>query len=153
MIPMIEQRRIEAELVRDFYEVLQKTMSKAEAQEVIRAAIASSSIRQAQRLAAEVGHPPDLVDFELSTEAWKASGAMDREELHASPERLDFNVTRCGYAQMYKDMGLFEIGHLLSCNRDASFCVGYSDDMELTRTQTIMDGAAFCDFRYRMKNT
>lgn len=151
MIPMIDQRRIEAELVRDFYETLQKTMSKADAQEVIRDVIASSAIRQAQRLAAEVGHPPNLEDFENSTVAWKASDAMDRDDLHASPERLDFNVTRCGYAQMYKDMGLVEIGHLLSCNRDASFCVGYSEDMELTRTQTIMGGAEYCDFRYRMK--
>ena len=152
MIPMIDQRRIEAELVRDFYETLLKTMSKAEAQEVIRDAIASSAIRQGARLAAEVGHAPDLEDFENSTVAWKASDAMDREDLHTSPERLDFNVTRCGYAQMHKDMGLHEIGHLLSCNRDAAFCVGYSEDMDLTRTQTIMEGAPHCDFRYRMKS-
>ena len=150
-IPMIEQRRIEAELVRDFYETLCKTMSKEAAQEIIREAIASSAIRQGQRLASEVGHTPNLVDFGNSTAAWKANDALDREDLLASPERLDYNITRCGYAQMYKDMGLGEIGHLLSCNRDAAFCVGYSEDMELTRTQTIMEGAPHCDFRYRMK--
>ena len=52
---------------------------------------------------------------------------------------------------MYTEMGLGEIGHLLSCNRDELFIVGYNPDIELTRTQTIMGGAHHCDFRYRAK--
>ncbi len=151
MIPMIEQRRIEAELVRDFYEVLLKTMPKAAAQEIIRAAIANSAIRQGEALAKELGHPPALTDFESQSAPWYAKGALDRDMLHSAPDQLDYNITRCEYAAMYKAMGLGEIGHLLSCNRDAAFCVGYSEDMELTRTQTIMEGAPHCDFRYRMK--
>ncbi len=151
MIPMIEQRRIEAELVRDFYAVLCKSMSKAEAQEIIREAIASSAIRQGKAYAKAVGHAPDLEDFASHSGAWDANNALERKVLHAAPDRLDYNITRCEYATMYKDMGLQEIGHLLSCNRDAAFCEGYSQNMALTRTQTIMDGAAYCDFRYRMK--
>jgi len=150
-MPMIEKRRIEAELVRDFYEVLQKSMPKAEAQEIIRDAIASSAIRQGKALAAELGKAPDLADFDSQSAPWYANDALEREVLHAAPERMDYNITRCAYAAMYKEMGLGEIGHLLSCNRDAAFCVGYSKDMELTRTQTIMEGAPHCDFRYRMK--
>jgi hypothetical protein len=52
---------------------------------------------------------------------------------------------------MYKDMGLGEIGHLLSCQRDGTFCQGYDERLELTRTQTIMQGASHCDFRYRWR--
>ncbi|MBL1436845.1 MAG: L-2-amino-thiazoline-4-carboxylic acid hydrolase [Rhodobacteraceae bacterium] len=151
MIPMIEKRHIEAELVRDFYEVLLKSISKDAAQEIIREAIASSAIRQGQALAAELDTPPGLQDFERQSAPWYANNALEREMLHSAPERLDYNITRCEYAAMYKEMGLGEIGHLLSCNRDAAFCVGYSEDMELTRTQTIMEGASHCDFRYRMK--
>ncbi len=152
MIPMIEQRKIEAELVRDFYETLCKTMSKSAAQEIIRDTIAASAIRQGQAYAKAVGHKPDLEDFASHSGAWDANNALEREMLHASADRLEYNITRCEYARMYQEMGLGEIGHLLSCNRDASFCIGYSKDMQLTRTQTIMEGAAFCDFRYRMKS-
>jgi hypothetical protein len=53
---------------------------------------------------------------------------------------------------MYREMGLSEIGHLLSCNRDGSFCEGYDDRIKLTRTQTIMQGASHCDFRYRIED-
>lgn len=65
-------------------------------------------------------------------------------------ETLAFNVTRCRYAEMYRSMGLGEIGHLLSCNRDGTFIEGYDSRIKMERTQTIMQGASHCDFRYRM---
>ena len=77
--------------------------------------------------------------------------ALDIEVLVATPERFDYNVRRCRYAETYKAMGLGKIGHLLSCNRDAVFCQGYNPAIALKRTQTIMQGAAYCDFRYRFK--
>ena len=50
-------------------------------------------------------------------------------------------------------MGLCEIGHILSGTRDGDFCIGFQPDIELERSQTIMQGADHCDFRYRMKKT
>jgi hypothetical protein len=64
-----------------------------------------------------------------------------------------FNVTRCGYAEMYRAMGLGEIGHLLSCDRDAVFFEGYDANHKLARTRTIMGGASHCNFRYRYDGT
>ena len=77
--------------------------------------------------------------------------ALQIEVLEKGPDRLDFDVKRCRYSEVYKEMGLGDIGHLLSCNRDGDFCIGYNPKMELTRTQTIMKGASHCDFRYRLK--
>ena len=59
-----------------------------------------------------------------------------------------YRVTRCKYAEMYRDMGLGEIGALLSCNRDGAFCEGYDPKLKLERTQTIMQGASHCNFKY-----
>ena len=67
----------------------------------------------------------------------------------SSDTQLSFNVTRCRYAEMYKQMGLGDIGDLLSGQRDGTFCEGYDPKLKLTRTQTIMKGASHCDFRYR----
>ena len=58
---------------------------------------------------------------------------------------------RCRYAEMYREMGLGHIGHLLSCNRDGVFCTGYDPRIKLERTQTLMQGATHCDFRYRFE--
>jgi len=43
---------------------------------------------------------------------------------------------------MYRDMDLGEIGHLLSCQRDATFCEGYAKRLKLTRTRRLCRGRA-----------
>jgi L-2-amino-thiazoline-4-carboxylic acid hydrolase len=37
---------------------------------------------------------------------------------------------------------------LLVCDLDFPFAEGFGPDIKLTRTQTIMQGASHCDFRY-----
>ena len=73
------------------------------------------------------------------------------EVLESSDTHVNFNVTHCRYSEMYKEMGLGHIGHLLSCNRDGTFCEGYDPSINFERTQTIMSGASHCDFRYSAK--
>lgn len=62
---------------------------------------------------------------------------------------LFFDVTYCGYALTYEKMGIKEMGSVLSCTRDFSFISGFNPRIELKRTQTIMEGAKFCDFRFK----
>ena len=61
-----------------------------------------------------------------------------------------FNVTRCRYAEMYRDLGIPQLGPILSCARDFAMIEGFNPGIRLTRTQTIMEGAALGDFRYRI---
>jgi hypothetical protein len=49
---------------------------------------------------------------------------------------------------MYRALGIPELGGLLSCNRDQALIQGFNPNVQLERTQTIMEGAPFCDFRY-----
>jgi hypothetical protein len=63
--------------------------------------------------------------------------------------RFEFDVQRCKYAEMYRDLGIPELGAVLSCNRDYAMAQGFAPDATLTRTQTILGGAPCCDFRYR----
>ena len=44
-------------------------------------------------------------------ELWKAGGALEMEVLQQSDTCFDFNVNRCRYAEMYREIGLQEIGH------------------------------------------
>ncbi len=150
-IPMIEKRRIEAAILKEVYDVIKARHGKDEAQEIIRDAVAQSAIAQGREFRAHHDHAPDLADFTKHQHLWEKNNALTREVLHSSPERLDYNITKCAYAEMYKEMGLAEIGPLLSCNRDASFCTGFSEDITLERSQTIMEGASHCDFRYTIK--
>ena len=150
-LPIIERRRIEAQILKNVHDVIEARQGQAEADAIIGEAVTQSAIQQGKEFAARLDHAPDLQDFADILPNWTKGGSLEIETLHASAERLDFNVTRCRYAEMYREMGLGRIGHLLSCNRDGDFCIGYNPQMELTRTQTIMKGASHCDFRSRMK--
>lgn len=81
-------------------------------------------------------------------EMWSADGALEAEFLEESAQRLFFNVTRCRYAESYEEMGVRRFGGCLSCSRDAAFAAGFDPLIRMERTQTIMQGALFCDFRF-----
>ena len=80
-----------------------------------------------------------------------AGDAHDVTVLKQTPDAFEFNVTRCRYAQFYQELNEPELGFLLVCSGDYPLTEGLSPDLELTRTQTIMQGASHCDFRWRMK--
>ncbi len=147
-LPMLEKRRIEAEILGHVYAVLCET-DPALARQVIGEAVRRSSVEQAARFAEATPGGTSLDSFEALQALWQQSGALEVTVRERTAETFAFDVTRCRYAEMYKAMGLGEIGPLLSCQRDGTFCEGYDKRLKLERTQTIMGGASHCDFRYR----
>ena len=148
-LPMIERRRIEATILKHVYETLKATHGDAAAKTAIADAVKRSSIEQGQQMAAEAGGKTSLGSFAAIMPRWSKDDAITMEMKESSETKLEFNVTRCRYSEMYREMGLGDIGHLLSCQRDGTFCEGYDNRLKLTRTQTIMQGASHCDFKYR----
>lgn len=146
--PMLEKRRIEAAILKHVYDTLKASHGVEVAKRTVADAVRSSSVEQAGEFAAKVGCKTSLQTFIDRQELWTRGGALEREVIEQSETRYRFNVTRCRYAEMYRDMGLGDIGHLLSCQRDATFCEGYDKRLTLKRTQTIMQGASHCDFDY-----
>jgi L-2-amino-thiazoline-4-carboxylic acid hydrolase len=149
-IPMLERRRIEAAILKHVYDTLKASHGVEVAQKTIADAVRNSSIEQAKEFAAKVGGKTSMQTFIDRQALWKAGGGMEMEVKEQTTTSYVFNVTRCRYAEMYREMGLAEIGHLLSCQRDATFCEGYDKRLRLTRKQTIMQGASHCDFDYKL---
>ena len=145
---MIERRRIEAAILKHVYDTLKASHGTETAQRTIAAAVRQSAIEQARELAAAVGGKTSLDTFIARQEQWLRGGALEIDVKERSATRYRYNVTRCRYSEMYREMGLGEIGHLLSCQRDGTFCEGYDKNLTLKRTQTLMQGASHCDFDY-----
>lgn len=74
-------------------------------------------------------------------------GALEIEVLETTPAKVAFNVKRCKYAEMYRKHGLESFGYILSCARDFPLIEGFNPNIKFTRSQTIMEGADYCDFR------
>jgi len=147
-LPIIQLRRIEANVIKPIYEEMVETFGETAAREVLDRAIRRNAIEHGQGLAEREKGPADLAAFARLLPNWQKEDALKIDVLEESAERFDFNVVSCRYAEMYRDMGLGDIGHLLSCNRDGAFCEGFNASIKLERGQTIMGGAGYCDFRY-----
>ncbi len=148
-IPTLVKRRLQAQVVGPIYQEMVREIGEEKAAAILHGAIRNAAIAEGREFAARApGGKTSMADFIALYELWTYGGALEIEVLQASDTKFDFNVTRCRYAEMYKEMGLGEIGHLLSCNRDGTFCEGYDPSITLVREQTIMAGAPCCTFRY-----
>ncbi|MCF8076819.1 MAG: L-2-amino-thiazoline-4-carboxylic acid hydrolase [Desulfotignum sp.] len=49
----------------------------------------------------------------------------------------------CRYAEKYRELGVAEFGHCLSCCRDEPFAEGFNSKIRFERSQTIMEGAPY----------
>lgn len=149
-IPTLTKRRLQAQVIGPIYREMVAVIGEEKAAAILEAAIRKAAIAEGREFAKRApSGVTSMADFIKLYELWTADGGLEMKVLEASDERFDFDVVRCRYAETYQEMGLGEIGHLLSCNRDGSFCQGYDPNIALERKQTIMQGAPCCTFRYK----
>jgi hypothetical protein len=144
-IGVLRRREIEARILAPVLDALGKEFGHDRVIEIAREVI----VRIAREQGAQLGAGGNtMADFVRSTEAWRKGDAIETDVLAQTETEYAFNVTRCRYAEMYRALGIPELGAALSCNRDASLIEGFNPQIKLTRTRTIMQGAPVCDFRY-----
>ncbi len=146
-IGVLRRREIEARIVAPLLEALGREFGRERVLAIARAVIIRIARQQGAQLAETMGGRT-LEHFARSLEFWKRDDALRIDVLEQTEERFSFNVTRCRYAELYHALGIPELGEVLSCHRDFAFIEGFNPEVKLTRTQTIMGGAPFCDFRF-----
>ena len=150
-IGVLTRREVEARILIPVVEALGRTFGREDVVKVIGETIVEIARGQGRELA-QAMEGNTLEHFRHSLAFWSRHNALEMDMLKNDPHDLHFNVTRCRYAEMYRDLGIPELGCLLSCNRDYALIEGFNPEIALTRTQTIMEGALHCDFRYTAKN-
>jgi len=150
-IPILTQRRIEAAFAKGIYEEMKAELGADAAKRILTNAVVKLAKSTAAAMAQEAGGDPGLDGFRAILPRWTAEDALAIDVVNSTPTEFHFNVTRCRYSEMYREMGLAELGAILSCNRDGAFCEGYDKRLKMERTQTLMSGASHCDFRYRQE--
>ena len=148
-IGVLRRREIEARIVAPLLERLGEEFGEDRVRDVAAQVVVEVATAQGVELAGQMGGN-GLIEFADSMANWTKGGALEIEVVEQSESAFAFNVTRCRYAEMYRALGLEDLGATLSCNRDATLIQGFNPDVEFTRTQTIMAGAGHCDFVYRL---
>jgi predicted ArsR family transcriptional regulator len=149
-ISHLQRRKIEGRVLIPFIQALRDKFGEAVASEVVDETIRKLAAEDGARWAATYGRTTASMR-RMAQELWAGGGGMDVQVIGESEDHLDFNVTRCGYAEFYKELGLADLGVRVHCNRDHAMLVGFNNELELSRSQTIMAGATCCDFRFRKR--
>ncbi len=147
-LTLLHQREIEAKIVGPLIRGFAAEIGTEKTLEVVRSVIVNLAHEAGADLAGRLGEA-SLEAFARGIDRWTEGGALEMEILEQTPERLSFNVTRCKYAEMYRALGLADLGGSLSCRRDFALIEGFNTGISLERTQTLMEGATYCDFRFR----
>jgi predicted RNase H-like nuclease len=150
-IGVLTRREVEARILAPVIDALGREFGRDEVIAVVRETIIRIAQEQGAQLAETMGGD-SLAVFADSLRFWTQDNALEIDVLAQDEQRFDFNVTRCRYAELYRALDIPELGAVLSCNRDWALIQGFNPEVELTRTQTIMQGASFCDFRYRRQS-
>jgi predicted hydrocarbon binding protein len=149
-VGILTRREIEARILAPVIEALGEEFGRERVIEIVRGVVVGLA-RDQGRAMAEARQDDSLPSFAGTLEPWTRNNALALEVREQTGDTLSFDVTRCRYAEMYRTLGIPELGAVLSCNRDAALIEGFNPDVQFERTQTIMQGATHCDFRYRTK--
>ena len=144
-LPLLREREIEAKVIAPLVRAVAAEVGEERAREIL-AGVIRDLAREAGCAAARGGN--DLKHLREVVERWTAGGVLELTVLQSDEHAFHFNVTRCRFAEMYQRLGLADLGPLLSCGRDGAMIEGFNPGIKFTRTQTIMEGATHCDFRY-----
>jgi hypothetical protein len=149
---VIDRRQVEAMILGPMLRAFQKEIGVEKTNDLARTVITNLAREQGSQFAKGIGSN-SLEDYASNKDAWRRHGALEIEIIESTASKYSFDVTRCKYAEMYNKLGFGDLGDIFSCTRDFEFCGGFNPDVNLVRTQTIMQGASHCDFRYTLDKT
>ena len=148
-IPVIQQAKIQAQVLVPLIKALQAELGEARANALVRSALGDIYRRFGEEFWRTKNEKSLGKAVASAFATYARDDALDYRVIEQSEDAFEFDVTRCRYAEFYQELGEPELGFLLVCSADFSVAEGFGPDVKLKRTQTIMQGAGHCDFRYR----
>ncbi|MGZ3595072.1 MAG: L-2-amino-thiazoline-4-carboxylic acid hydrolase [Syntrophales bacterium] len=148
-VSILARREIEARVLMPVLNAFIKEYGKEQTVKLVEPIIQELARDGGVQLAKAIGGNT-IGHFAKGLSLWTREDALRLDVKEQTETKFAFNVTRCRYAEMYKELGVQDYGALLSCGRDAALIVGFNPKIKFTRTQTIMSGAPYCDFRYEL---
>ena len=150
-LSLLERRRAQAEVAVPLLREFERELGPERTREIAARAITDLA-RTDGRSFSDASSATDSVDrVRELVPAFARDDALEIDVREDSDDAYGFDVTRCRFAEIYRSMDAADWGVVLSCGRDFALTESLGDDIELERTQTLMEGAPCCDFRFRRR--
>jgi predicted ArsR family transcriptional regulator len=149
-LSLLDKTRIQAQVLVPVLRALRSELGKEAANRIVAQALRDWSRELFAAIADSVDGSPRRKWAALHT-AYAAVSEHDVtvEMRRHDKEALEFDVTRCRFAEFFRALGEPELGALLICETDIDIAAAGGAEVDFTRDQTIMHGAPCCTFRYK----
>lgn len=142
---ILEAVKIQSRVVIPIIRALEKEIGKERAHAIVGGAIAGAYVEHRERRGYDANsHPRTEQD----------SGPdfpVEREIVEDTDTDYAYNITGCAFADYFRSIGEPEIGALMTCGVDFAAEALVRPDWAFDRTQTRMQNAPYCDFRWRKR--
>ena len=152
-LSLLDEVKLQAEVILPVLRALRTELGKEKADRIV-----GDSLRKwARDLYHRIGEAKSGTPRQKWDAVWaedmrpRIGDAVDRDMLRDDPQAREYNITRCQYAEFFRKLGEPELGGILLCDSDIYLAEVGGPNVEFKRTQTIMQGAPYCDFRYRFR--
>jgi predicted ArsR family transcriptional regulator len=149
-LSLLEKTKIQAQVLVPVMQALRAELGKEKADALVKQALRDWS----KQLFAAIGDGIDGSPKRKCATLHKAMGEVSAREVafemrRDDDEALEFDVTRCRFAEFFRGLGEPELGALLVCEADVDIAAAGAGAVGLELAQTIMKGAPSCTFRYK----
>jgi L-2-amino-thiazoline-4-carboxylic acid hydrolase len=149
-VSLLDKTRMQAQVLVPVLRALRARLGKDEADALVKQALRDWSKQLFATIAEGVEGNPRRKWAAIQKVFGDVSGReVDFEVKRHDEEAFDIDVTRCRFAEFFRALGEPELGALLICAADFDIAAVGQGAVSLERSQTIMQGAPSCTFRYR----
>jgi len=151
-LSLLEMAKLQAQVLVPVLKALRAELGEARANQLVSTALREWLHKLYQDIGAQLpGSPRQKWETINAAVRPRIGNAIEIERLKEEPDAWEFNIRRCRYAEFFRQLGEPELGAVLLCEVDVDIEAVGNPEVKMTRTQTIMKGAEYCDFRFRMK--
>lgn len=151
-ISMLDKVKIQAQVLVPVVRALRTEFGRDKADALVKGALRDWS----KRLFAEIGNDIEGSPYRKFAAMNTALADVTMREVSFDMHRrdkqaLEFDITSCRFAEFFRALGEPELGALLICHVDADIADAGGSEVSFSRTQTLMQGASCCNFRYKFE--
>ena len=151
-ITMLDKVKIQAQVLMPVMRALRAELGRDKADALVKGALRDWS----KGLFAEIGKDIEGSPYRKFATMNTALADVTMQEVSFDMHRrdkqaLEFDITSCRFAEFFRALGEPELGALLICHVDADIADAGGDEVNFSRTQTLMQGASCCNFRYKFE--
>jgi predicted ArsR family transcriptional regulator len=152
-LSLLQQAKIQARVLVPLLRAFRTELGEQRANQIAWRALAEWRCSVAREMATRFqGSPAERWAAVQAASIPSIGDAVDMELIAHGEDALQFNVTGCRFADFFRALGEPDLGFELLCAMDGTMAeeIG-GDEVRLTRSGTIMQGAPHCDFHYALK--